>query len=94
MKKTTDSPFNPQILNALHHLEGEETKVCIWNEVFYFTSGEKQFIRATPRLDKFGSFYNWDTVQYDREIDQEDPAKILLLYENTLKVPSALILLC
>ena len=89
-----ENPYNKQILQALKEWEGNDAEISIWNEISYFEYGEKQYLRAAPSFDKFGDYYDWATIQYDKDINQEDPAKLLLFYRSNNNIPSALILPC
>ena len=87
------TPFHKQIVTALSKWE-KDRHVSVWNDVIKYYYGEKQLFRASHNYDKFGSYYDWVTVTYDNEAHQDDPAKLLLMYETSTGKKHALILPC
>ena len=87
------NPFHKQLISALKEWEPKR-QVKIWNEATFYYFNEKQHVRASHCYDKYGAYYDWVTVRYESENIQDDPVKVLLLYETVGNIKSALVLPC
>ena len=87
-RKPGPKTISPNVINAFLKFEKESPVVEIWCELELLpdkNNQKKQFLRAHGGLDKFGSFYDWVSAEFEVSTNgevtrQAAPAKLLAFY--------------